>query len=194
MDSIDQNVSFEDFCSKRAEAILNGELKDEDPDALQVDPISWPFLAEINKLGFITNNSQDAVLSSKISDSLMERPYVSGYIQTSKLSVFSSSIENETSLLFVNHIIVDKIDWDIQTRIPVTVYTKRWAQYISRKQHATSIPIFVEKKGLKVSDEHLDIPKTFELSVITIIDQRQNYRADKKDGLFKNVIKCLSTC
>jgi hypothetical protein len=192
------NLSFEEICLEKYKFILDGGLRDPGDDIGQLDPMSYPFVAQINKLGFITIDSQDAIDCTKYGFHLgsIERPYISGFIQTSKLKEFRRNIKTKTSLMFVTHVISDfkyEDEPENQTRIPVTQYTKSFAAGLSNEETFTSVPIFVSNENFNFDMEILGLPKILEMSHITVIDLRVNYPAHCEDGLFQEVIKCLNT-
>lgn len=162
----------------------------------QVHSDSYHLLANINRVGFITIDSQDAYgLLHDGQVNLWERPYINGFVLSDdsnniigRLEKLCESSDNNYQLVI--HQIIAKETRStsklLKLRIPVTEHIVKF-----KRVPMTHIYMAVPIEEFEFQCELLNLTKTNNLRMITIIDLTYNKEATYPNGLFAKVSNCL---
>lgn len=171
------------------EEFISG-LREEDPTMLY----QIPLLKEINKLGFLTENSQAGRFSKgrHYKDNnpyeIHERAFVSGFMLEKRAEEFIKSFNLTTNknAVFVP-ICGDTIDLPASLDIPVT-----YSVHNNNTTVSTHMSMALPNSIFEAYKKQLKLNKTENVVYIFCWDTKWDKLASKKDGLFNSIINVLS--
>jgi hypothetical protein len=144
-------------------------LKDDD-DVSQVESDSFPWLAKINALGWLTVESQDGQFE--------ERAYVDGFMKTSKAFKMVEKLNTSSDKVCI---VIQQCDEWKKSYIPLTqirgVTQTRQPLYTD-----TAIPFLKENAG---------VGHVKHLSYVFAFDPQWSRKAYGKNGLWRDVVRAL---
>jgi hypothetical protein len=146
-----------------------------------------PFLKQINQLGFLTENSQAGLRRKGKDYEIYERAFVGGFMQEKEAAEFikKMALHTDKNAIFVPTCCDDVI---VPPNLDIPLTTTKKNGKISVDTHmAVAIPQRVEdmfRKSVKLN-------KTEKAVYIFCWDPEFNRLASGKNGLFRDVLKCL---
>ena len=181
------NMKFQDAAKKSVAYLLGPEFKervlDEDPTMLKHAPI----LAEINRHGYISFNSQAGrKYKSKVHASeYWERAYIEGFMLQSKAALFIKEMALHTDKVAqVLHLTTDESTLYLPSSLntPVT---------LENEQTRTHMPNIVSDATWQRLRKQHHIDKTEKIVWVSCYDLTWNRSAVGAKGLFKEVLHVL---
>jgi hypothetical protein len=169
------STSFAAICRDASDWIKHGGLKDDD-DASQVENESFPWLAKINALGFLTVDSQDG----QSSQNYAERAYVYGFMKTSKAFALVEKLNNTSDKVCI--VIQPCQEWK-KSHIPLTQ---------SRGVTHTSLPLYTDT-SIPFLKNNAGIAHVIHVSFVFAFDPLWSRKAYGKHGLWRDVVRALGS-
>ncbi len=180
-------MKFQDAAKKSVAYLLGPEFKervlDEDPTMLKHVSI----LAEINRHGFISNNSQAGRKHGKQSWQLWERAYLNGFMLQSKASAFIKEMALRTDKVAqILHPTTDQATLDLTSAFNVPVTIEK-----NMEKTETHMPNTVSMTQWEKWRKESHIDKTEKIVFVVCYDLTWNRSAVGAKGLFKEVLHVL---
>jgi len=182
-------MKFEAASLKSVDYLLGPEFKERviEEDATMLKHI--PILAEINRHGYISFNSQagrkhSSIVDAKLSES-WERAFFEGFMLQSKAALFIKEMALHTDkVAHVLHSTTDKTTLDLPSALntPVTV--------INERTH-THMPNIVSDATWHRLRKQFHIDKTEKIVWVSCYDLTWNRSAVGAKGLFKEILRVL---
>ncbi len=175
--------SFQQACAAGAEFIAKGGLR-EAPDVSQVDEKAWALLADINRHGMRTIDSQSGERSTYAGHVLRERAYVNGFMLRDQAYTFVDAINSTTPFVAFQVMRVQReprrvpriavsVDGDMPfTRTPQVLAASSWDQLKKEADLAAVRPA--------------------QLALVAVFDPTYCRKAYGERGLFRSVAAILS--
>jgi len=188
-------TTFTELCELAFDFISSGGLSY--PEYwMQVSPLSHPLLAHINRSGFVTYNSQDAISHNRINSGCVERPYICGLMKRGCLSIMRKHLMFKLHDLIVIEHTTMKITKDNypmlsqfcppENHVPVTFIDHP----LSKNNGFLTYYMHFINDG-ECLMRRLGGKQKAELVSVCIIDTRWDKPATDEDGLFSIVARLL---
>jgi hypothetical protein len=187
-------MKFKEAQKKAVEMFVSKDfierIREEDPSMVK----QLPLLQEINKLGFLTENSQAGRFSKGkhykdgLPYEIHERAYISGFMPESKAEEFIKefNLKTNNNAVFIP-ICSDKIFLPAKFDIPVT-----YSIHNDKTKVDTHMSMALPNAQYEWYKKFLKLNKSEKVVYLLCWDTKWDYLASKKDGLFNNMIKVLS--
>lgn len=180
-------MKFQAAVENWVEHLLSHEFKErvleEDPTMLKHVPI----LAEINRHGFITNNSQAGRKNGKQDWDLWERAYLNGFmLQSEAVSFIKEMALHTDKVAQVLHPTTDQATLDLTSALNVPLTLEK-----NKEKTETHMPNTVSITQWDRWRKECHIDKTEKIVFVVCYDLKWNRSAVGAKGLFKEVLKIL---
>ena len=169
------------------EHLLSHEFKErvleEDPTMLKHIPI----LAEINRHGFVTNNSQAGRKHGKQAWEIWERAFLNGFMLQSQAVPFIKEMALHTDKVAqVLHPTTDKATLELTSALNVPLTLEK-----NKEKTETHMPNTVSISQLDRWRKECHIDKTEKIVFVVCYDLTWNRSAVGAKGLFKEILRIL---
>lgn len=181
-------------CSKKQTLYIENRGLWSPPVYMQVSEESYPSLAKMNSLGFITVDSVDyngdVVYQANLPITIGIHPSVSGFIRPKTLlKIKNKSNHLGASVCLIHHIITEKeVNQEDFKRIimPLNYYKDN-----KRELSQCFIRLYYDREFINYYKKSICLHPDEEVEYVTFIDMQNNYNPNTKRGLFTEIIKAL---
>jgi len=144
-------------------------------------------LLEINRLGFLTEDSQQGIIKANIH----ERAYIVGIMKEADAELFVKNMSLFTDKVCMIISVIDKYDSTTYDKIPLT-YTTNYNKIGKYNIDTAMTAIYPQEQWDFVRKQGFNIAKSEKVVPVFCYDVKWGRKATIADGLFTSVIKVLS--
>ena len=181
-------------CSKKQTLYIENRGLWSPPVYMQVSEESYPSLAKMNSLGFITVDSVDykgdVVDQANLPRTIGIHPSVSGFIRPSTLlKIKNKSNHLGASVCLIHHIITEEeVNQEDFKRIimPLNYYKDN-----KRELSQCFIRLYYDREFINYYKKSICLHPDEEVEYVTFIDMQNNYNPNTERGLFTKIIKAM---
>lgn len=181
-------------CSKKQTLYIENKGLWSPPIYMQVHEESYPSLAKMNSLGFITVDSVDykgdVVGQNTLQKTCGIHPSVSGFmLPKTLLKIKNKSNKLGASVCLIHHIITEEeVNREDFNRIimPLNYYKDN-----KREFSQCFIRLYYDREFINYYKKNICLHPDEEVEYVTFIDMQNNFNPNKEMGLFTKIIKAL---
>ena len=181
-------------CSKKQTLYIENRGLWHPPMYMQVHEESYPSLAKMNSLGFITVDSVDykgdVVDQHNLPRTIGIHPSVSGFMRPDTLlKIKNKSSHLGASICLIHHIItLEEVNREDFNRIimPLNYYKDN-----KRELSQCFIRLYYDREFINYYKKSICLHPDEEVEYVTFIDMQNNFNPNTERGLFTKIIKAM---